>query len=68
MASRAAQSTVPSQQTTAARIGATVLAIRWVFPSPRGQLSLLQAQRVNAEFQRVNFFWTSTKPRSPPER
>ena len=46
MASRAAQSTVPSQQTTAARIGATVLAIRWVFPSPRGQLSLLQAQRL----------------------
>jgi hypothetical protein len=33
MASRAAQATVPSQQTTSARLGSTVLAIRWVFPA-----------------------------------
>jgi DNA-binding NtrC family response regulator len=46
MASRAAQPTVPSPQTTSARLGSTVLAIRWVFPSSRGQLSLLQAPRL----------------------
>jgi len=46
MASRVAQATVPSQQTTSARIGPTALAIRWVFPSLRGQLSPLQSQRI----------------------
>jgi len=45
MGSRVLQATVPSQQIAFARPGSTAPAIRWVFPSSRWQLSLLQAQR-----------------------
>ena len=46
MVSRVTQATVPSQQTTSARIGPTTLAIRWVFPSLLGQLSLLESPQI----------------------
>jgi len=46
MATRSAQTTMPSRSTTSGSSGQTVLAIRWGFPTSRGTLSLLTDERV----------------------
>jgi transcriptional regulator of acetoin/glycerol metabolism len=46
MASRAAQATVPSRQTTSAQRERCAPAIRWVFPTSRGSLSSLAGDRI----------------------
>jgi transcriptional regulator of acetoin/glycerol metabolism len=46
MATKAAQATVPSRQTTSAEREPSAPAIRWVFPESRGALSPLAADRI----------------------
>jgi transcriptional regulator with PAS, ATPase and Fis domain len=46
MATRSAQTTMPSQETASGVSGRSVLAIRWGFPGTRGTLSLLNDERV----------------------